>query len=551
MADMNPVIHLEHIPLCRTFEQECDPMVRQVRLEVPRPTLKDPSGDIDRVLAELKSRAASGSDEFNTKRVPLGLLRRISRTLREASFRVTATLARGERDWELIDLQPGEDDGPCLGLGIDIGTTVISLYLVDLARGEAIGKALVENPQIVHGEDVLTRIHFCERDGGLKRLQELIIGCINGTLSEFANAAGVQPGHVYAVSVAGNPAMIHFLLGASPYFLCREPYVPAFSQALQFTAGELGISVFPDAPLYLFPNLGSYFGGDVVAGILASGMYRNEGTSILVDVGTNAEIVIGNRDWFVVCAGAAGPALEGGGAKKGMRALPGAIENVRIDPKTLEPTYDVIGGGRPKGICGSGLIDLVAELYLAGALDPMGRIGDSGRFPRLRTHDGVAGYPLALAALGECENDIVVDELDIRNLLRAKGAMYTALSLLTERLGLGFGDLDSFFVAGSFGEHIHPRHAVTIGMLPDIPLDRYRVLGNSAGLGACLLLVSAGLRAVVEQIREKASYVQLTTDNEFMNRLSAAFFIPHTDKDLFPSVKRHATSVRSVGDSRS
>ncbi len=313
--------------------------------------------------------------------------------------------------------------------------------------------------------------------------------------------------------------------------------MPVINQPLQLKAKELMINAHPEAPVYVFPNTGSYFGGDAVAGILAAGMHRRNAVSLLTDVGTNAEIVLGNREWLVACAGAAGPALESGGAKAGMPAREGAIERVRIDRNTLEPEIEVIGGGPAKGICGSGLIDLVAELFLSGIIDVRGHITDGKQSPRLRISGDAKAYAVALAESGEAYHDILVDELDIGNLVRAKGAMYTALSLITERLGVGFKDLDIFFVAGSFGEHIDPRSAIAIGMLPDIPLERFHVLGNSAGLGACMMLVSYKLHKEVEYITSKSAYLQLNVENEFMNRLNAALFIPHTDRELFPSVR--------------
>jgi len=535
--NMNMLIDKTPVSLLAAFKPQLDPMARLFALDLPKPTLKDPAGDIDRVLAAVRREGASSGLANEFLQVPLDLVRRISRILRDTSFRVTAVVAKHDNGYELIDVR---DSLPhtCFGIAIDVGTTIVSIYLVDLQAEEIVAKAVVENPQIAHGEDVLSRIHFCQTQNGLQKLRELIISCINETIHEIAGAADLRPNDIYAATVAGNPAMMHFFVGADPYSLCREPYVTAFNLPLQYRASELRISIFPHAPVYLFPNFGSYFGGDVVAGILASGIYQNEVPSLLVDVGTNAEIVIGNRDWVVACAGAAGPALESGGAKTGMRAIGGAIENVRIDPHTLEPAYEVIGGGPARGICGSGLIDLVAQLYLANVLDSSGRISDSRRSLRICGNGEARGYALAFADRGESARDIIVDELDIRNLLRAKGAMFTALSLVTERLGIGFSELETFFVAGSFGEHIDPRHAVTIGMLPDIPLEKFRVLGNSAGLGACLLLISSPLRRVVEDIRRKATYIQLTTDNEFMRLLGAALFIPHTQKELFPSVRR-------------
>lgn len=518
-----------------------DPMARKCQVELTKPTLDDAVGDVDRLVAALAGTLARDNIPQRTIEVPLGFMRRASRTMREASFHVTAVLAHAGDAWQLIDLLEAPDsqdaqDMDCFGLGVDIGTTTVSLYLVNMTKGEIVDGLAARNPQAAHGEDILSRIHFCETLHGLQTLREMIVGCVNDGARALVQAQGFGHHDIYAVSVAGNPAMMHLFAGLDPYYLCREPYPPVFNRPPVFRAGELMLDTHPDAPVYMFPNLGSYFGGDVVAGILASGMHGKTGVSLLVDVGTNAEIVLGNREWLVVCAGAAGPALESGGAKTGMQAAEGAIERVRLDKQTLEPHVNVVGGGRAKGICGSGLIDLVAELYLAGAVDPKGRIRDGRKSPRIRQSGDVKGYAVAMADRGEASSDIIIDELDIGNLLRAKGAMYTALTLITERLGVGFGELDSFYVAGSFGAHINPANAIAIGMLPDIPHERFEVLGNSAGQGACLMLLSYGLREDVELIRRKTTYLQLTTDGEFMNRLNAAIFIPHTDRKLFPSV---------------
>lgn len=469
--------------------------------------------------------------------VPLDLVRRASSIMREVAYHVTAVVAQKDESLELIDLIAGHNPVDCYGVAVDVGTTTVSLYLVNMTKGEIVGKLAVDNPQVIHGEDILSRIHFAQQRRGLQTLQDLIVSCINEAITILAEKQRLRPSDICAVSIAGNPTMTHLLLGLSPYHLCREPYIPVINQPLQIKAEELMINTHHEAPVYVFPNTGSYFGGDVVAGILASGMHRQSGVSLLTDVGTNAEIVLGNRDWLVACAGAAGPALEGGGAKTGMTAREGAIERVRIDRRTLEPVIEVIGGGPARGICGSGLIDLVAELFLAGVIDPRGRISDGKQTRRIMTSGDVKAYAVALAEEREASQDILVDELDIGNLIRAKGAMYTALSLITERLGVRFKDLDTFFVAGSFGEHIDPKSAIAVGMLPDIPLERFKVIGNSAGIGACMMLVSYKLREEVEYIRSKSAYLQLNVENEFMNRLNAALFIPHTDRELFPSIR--------------
>jgi uncharacterized 2Fe-2S/4Fe-4S cluster protein (DUF4445 family) len=515
---------------------DLDPIARKYLLTLPAPSLTDTSGDIDRIVSALKGVLPAGKTTAEIG-VPLDLMRRASSIMREAAYDVTAVVAQKSESLELIDLIAGHDPVDCYGVAVDVGTTTVRLYLVNMTNGEIAGNVAVDNPQAVHGEDILSRIHFAQQRRGLQTLQDLIVSCINEAITILAEKQRLRPSDIYAMSIAGNPTMTHLLLGLSPYHLCREPYVPVINQPLQIKAEELMIDTHPEAPVYVFPNTGSYFGGDVVAGILAAGLHWASGASLLVDVGTNAEIVLGNRDWLVACAGAAGPALESGGAKAGMPAREGAIERVSIDRQTLEPKLKVIGGGPAKGICGSGLIDLVAELFLSGVIDPRGRISDGKQTRRIRASGDVKAYVVALAEEREAPQDILVDELDIGNLVRAKGAMYTALTLITERLGVRFKDLDTFFVAGSFGEHINPKNAIAIGMLPDIPLERFRVIGNSAGLGACMMLASYKLRKEVEYIRSKSVYLQLNVENEFMNRLNAALFIPHTDRELFPRIR--------------
>ncbi len=512
------------------------PMVKKRRLELEKPTLQDPTGDVDRILSALSEVLSAEGRSAATIRAPLGFMREASGALRQEGFRMAVAVADHGDVSALVGIVGAHSSDACLGLAIDIGTTTISSYLVDMTTGQILGSMAAENPQTRHGEDILTRIHFCQNPGGLTSLQRMVTECINGSAEALCANCGFNQREIYAVSVAGNPTMIHLFLRLDPFQLCREPYVPVFNRPMELEAWETGIDIHPHGPVYVFPNLGSYFGGDVVAGILASGMHKSKGLSMLLDVGTNAEVVLGNCDWLVVCAGAAGPALEAGGAKAGMRAVEGAIERIRIDRTTLLPGIRVIGGAPAQGICGSGLISAIAELYRSGIIDPKGRIKEVSPGERITEANGVKGYVVVSAAYGEGPKDIILDELDIGNLIRAKAAMYTALTLVTERLGVTFGELDHFFVAGSFGEHIDPADAITIGMLPDIPLERFKALGNSAGLGACLMLASCGLREEIESIRAKTAYIQLTTDNEFMSRLNAAIFIPHTDRGLFPSV---------------
>jgi uncharacterized 2Fe-2S/4Fe-4S cluster protein (DUF4445 family) len=331
--------------------------------------------------------------------------------------------------------------------------------------------------------------------------------------------------------------MTHFFLGLDTHHLIREPYIPAANHIGLLSAKDAGVSICPGGPVYVFPNVGSYFGGDLLAGILHSGITERAEVAILVDVGTNAEVVLGNSEWLLACAGAAGPALEGGVVAVGMTARDGAVARVRIDRATGEPEIEVMGGEKPVGVCGSGLIDLVAELFLTGILTVQGKLDRSFNTKRIvETEDG-DGYLLVPREKTGHGKDIVITNLDIHILLKSKAAMYTILNVIVDKVGIGFEDVARFFIAGTFGNRIDPGMAVSIGMIPDIPGEKFNALGNAAGLGACRVLFDKSRIARVEEIAQKITYVELNVDQELMNTFRAATFLPHTDPSLFPSVR--------------
>jgi uncharacterized 2Fe-2S/4Fe-4S cluster protein (DUF4445 family) len=331
--------------------------------------------------------------------------------------------------------------------------------------------------------------------------------------------------------------MTHLFLGLDPQGICREPYIPVINTPDPFPAKDLGLNVHPEAPVLVLPNVGSYFGGDLVAGILASGIHREEPLSILVDVGTNAEVVLGNRDWLVGCAGAAGPALEGGVASIGMTASAGAIDRAILDRETGELLLRTIENKPPVGICGSGLIDLVAQLFLSGRIDARGkfvagRCGDS-----LGQVDGMNHFLVVPARDSGTGKDLTLSQADLDTLVRSKAAMYTILATVTRMVHVDMKEIRNFFIAGTFGLHIDPRSAIILGMLPDLPLERYRPLGNTSLAGAARVLLSSEARKEILEIRNRVTYVELNVNQEFMSLFNGARFIPHTDRDLFPSVK--------------
>ena len=506
------------------------PMVETLYLELTPPHLGDNTGDLDRLLRPLKQKG------FAPLHVHFPALGHLAARIRAAQYRVTAVLGFASCHWELIDVLPGELRYPPLGFAVDLGTTRLAFYLIDLARGDVVAETSVMNPQIPLGEDILTRISQARGELGRKRLQEPLISVFNQTMQEMLQAQGYPASSVYALATAGNTTMSHFLLGLDTSNICREPYIPVANRFPLFHAEQLMLNIHPRALVHVFPNVGSYFGGDLLAGILASGMHRSSEIDILVDVGTNAEVVLGNRDWLIACAGAAGPALEGGVVERGMIAGPGAIDRVRIDSESLEPAYHVIADEKPVGICGSGLIDLIAEMFMAGILTIQGKINMRLASPRIvSTPDGPV-YILAYADETADGRDLLISGIDIGILLKSKAAMYTILTVITNKVGVRFQDLEHFYVAGTFGNHIDPLMAIRIGMLPDIPLATYHGLGNTAGRGAAMLLLDRSLLQDVERVCSQITYIELNVNMELMNEFRGAQFLPHTDPRLFPSV---------------
>jgi len=501
-------------------------------LQLSPPSLADNTADAQRILRALE-RDLGGCSVT----APLSLVRGLPVVLRESGFRIRCTVFPEASRCVLLEVEPW-DAPPLLGLAVDLGTTRVVVRLVDLESAQVLGERAFDNPQQRIGPDILARIHFADTPGGLHTLHHLIMEELNREIGTLSGQAAMSPERIVGVSVAGNTAMTHLFLGLDPHWMIREPYIPVVNTPGAVSARELGLKLHPQARIFVFPNAGSYFGGDLVAGIYYSGLHLGKETRILVDVGTNAEVVLGNSDFFVACAGAAGPALEGGVTRMGTLAGPGVIERVRIDPQTRTLHLQTIGGLPPVGICGSGLIDLAAVLFRSGMLDVQGKFVPGMCGSRLTDRDGIPSLLLVPAAESGTGEDLYVTQVDMDSLLRSKAAMYTILTTITSTVGLAFQDLDRFFVAGTFGAFIDPASAITIGMIPDLPLERYRSLGNSSLEGAALFLHSLEAVGIIEAIQRKITYLELNVNHEFMTRFSAAKFFPHTDPSLFPSVAK-------------
>jgi uncharacterized 2Fe-2S/4Fe-4S cluster protein (DUF4445 family) len=411
------------------------------------------------------------------------------------------------------------------------------LRLLDLANGQTLAESGFDNPQLTVGPDILTRIHFTESPDGLTRLNDLIITGLNKAIGELCQSTQMKPEDIYTLAMAGNTTMTHLFLGLNPRWIIREPYIPAVNKPGILKAAELGLQVNSAARVLIFPNIGSYFGGDLIAGILYSGIYCAPDTAILVDVGTNAEVVLGNENWLIACAGAAGPALESGVTKMGMMAGPGVVDKIMIDPQTRKFNLHTIEDKTPRGICGSGVIDLAAQLFLSGMIDIRGKMIPAVCGKRLKKMDGLLHLVVVPADQSATGLDLTISQADLDSLIRSKAAMYTILETITQSVGMELKDLAGFYVAGTFGSFIDPRSAITIGMLPDLSLRSYQALGNSSLGGASLALTSKESLAEIDRIRDRITYLELNVNQDFMNRFSAAKFIPHTDRTLFPSVE--------------
>ncbi|ADH86066.1 ASKHA domain-containing protein [Desulfurivibrio alkaliphilus] len=546
-------------------------LVRILSLAAPPPSLDDNTGDLDRL-----QRAVTGHPEWGGGglRVPYRCLAAVAADFRGCGFKGTAVLHEipppaglpvdegAAPDFELVDFLPAPP--ACLpALALDLGTTHLEAVLLDLLSGAELARGNRANSQIAYGADILSRIQAAgqgERLSGLVELHRAVIADVNVLATELAAQIGMKSEQIRALSLAGNTVMGHFFLQLNPYHLCREPYIPVVNAPGPAAAAELGLALHPAAPVHLLPGVGSYFGGDLLAGIVACDLDQAEEPAMLIDVGTNAEVVVGCRDWLVACAGAAGPALEGGVAKMGMRAGAGVIERVKIEPTTGELSYQVIGEPpaaerpgkegefpangpergseppRPRGICGSGMIDLMAELFMAGIIDIRGKFRPERMGGRQLTGPDGLAFVVAFpeeAAGGEA---VTVSQVDLDALMRSKAAMYAILGTLMEKVGLPFTALACIYVAGAFGRHINPRQAVVLGMIPDLPLDTYRPVGNSSLAGACRYLLEAGVRRRIAAVARKITYIELNVNHEFMIRFSGSRFIPHTDRGLFPSV---------------
>ncbi len=508
------------------------PLYRRQRLTVPPASLEEHYSDWTRLVREL----IPGN---GTHAVGCGLaeLRRLGTVIREQDGKLTVGINESESGLSVRDIAAGHRPSPALGVAVDIGTTTVAVQLVNLEDGSLLATQTSYNLQIRRGADVITRIDYARTPERLEELRGLVLETINSLIEQTARSAAVDAGEIRAAQLAGNTTMTQLLLGLPPRYIRESPYVPTVNAVPEFRAGEIGLNLDPHAIVACAPGVGSYVGGDITSGLLCTDLPRNnQDVFLFMDIGTNGEIVIGNADWMVGCACSAGPAFEGAGIKCGMRAADGAIERVSIaeDQETIE--YSVIGGGEPAGICGSGLISLLGELFRRQIVDRSGRFFDSPGVGRVVQQDNRRAFLLALSSQTRTGSDLLITEADLENLIRTKAAIYAACSLVLENVGLTWDAIARVYIAGGFGRYIRIADAITIGMLPDLPLERFSYIGNSSLTGAFMALLSREHRRRLAEIASRITYIDLSSNPRYMDSYIKALFLPHTDLGQFPTV---------------
>jgi uncharacterized 2Fe-2S/4Fe-4S cluster protein (DUF4445 family) len=518
--------------------------VEKKYLELPEPTAQDNLPDVTRLISYLNLK----HDEHRLE-VELSVVRKIPDVIREDNFKITATLVRPVRDvgkTRIINVQPGDTSKHSYAIAMDIGTTTVYGQVIDLISGEVLAEHGEFNGQISYGEDVISRIVYAEKPGGLEKISAVVIKTINKILGKIVHRSGVDPEDISTITLAGNTTMTQLMLKVNPRSIRRAPYVPAATLYPPLKAAGLGMDLGEHVTALVYPAVSSYVGGDIVAGVMGSGIYRSEELTIYLDVGTNAEIVIGNQDWLACAACSAGPAFEGGGLKFGMRAAKGAIEDFSIDPASLEPMIITIGNVRPKGICGSGLITMVAAMFEMGIINNLGKFDRDLDTPRIREDNGVYEYVLAWRDETQIDRDVTLTEIDIENLIRAKGAIYSGCMTLLAEVGMSIGDIEHIILAGGFGSYVDLEKAITIGLLPELDADKVTFIGNGSLMGARMSSLTNRIRKDVVEVTKKMTNFELSDTNSYMDNYVAALFLPHTDMNQFPKLKSRLEALRKL-----
>jgi uncharacterized 2Fe-2S/4Fe-4S cluster protein (DUF4445 family) len=505
-----------------------DPLVRKLCVEMSAPTVHDHTADHERLYVAIREQIDAPIMQTGFR-----ILQGLSRLLCEANYRVAVTIGRRGGTTEVIEVEPGNRCKTNFAVAVDLGTTTVVAHLIDLTNATTVDTEATYNSQIKFGEDYIRRIIYAEENNAFEEMQSHIVHDVNDLIVTLAARKRIDLQDINAVVCAGNTAMVHFLLNLDPTRIRREPYIASVGFMPPIRAAESGIQINKRGLLYCLPSVAAYVGSDIVAGVLATRLYTKKNLSLFVDIGTNGEVVLGNRDWLVCASSSAGPAFEGSGVKHGMRAGAGAIEKLTVRPDaSIE--FKTIGDTRPAGICGSGLLDTLAELFTKSIIDRTGRFKTDAD---VRLTEGDEGSQFQLVPAGDGYQEIVITQTDINNLIRSKAGVFAAIRVLMASTQTKPEDLDAIYLAGGFGNFLNTKQAITIGMLPDVPLEKIRFVGNTSIAGAKTVLLSRKALETAEKIAKSMTYFDLMSHPGYMDEFIRANFLPHTDLSLFPTVK--------------
>jgi uncharacterized 2Fe-2S/4Fe-4S cluster protein (DUF4445 family) len=518
-----------------------DPLVQKHHLKLPPPTESDQMADHERLYLGIRRKVDAPIMQTGYR-----ILQNLPGVLQQSGYDVTATLADRAGAVEVVDVEPGDTTARHFGVVVDVGTTTVVAHLVNLSSGATVDAEATYNSQIHFGDDYIRRIIYAEQNDAFDEMQQRVVHDINDLIQTLAGRQGIELGHINVVVCSGNTAMIHFLLNLDPRRIRRSPYIPTAAWVPPIRAAEAGIRINKRGLLYTLPAVGAYVGSDIVAGVLATRLYASPSLALLIDIGTNGEVVLGSREWMVCASSSAGPAFEGSGVKHGMRAAPGAIERVSAGADG-SLRFQTIGGDPPRGLCGSGLLDLLACLLEIGTIDRTGRLVP-GQGQRVR--EGADGVEFILVPPADGRDAITITQADISNLIRSKAGVYAAISTLMESTGTRTDQVSVLYVAGGFGNYLDVHKAIAIGMLPDMPADRIRFVGNTSVAGAKMAAFSRRAMARAEEIAEHMTYFDLMNHPGYMDAFVQANFLPHTDLSRFPSIGGRLTGHAAAKEER-
>ncbi len=520
---------------------DLSPLIRRDYLELDVPSMDDNVADHERLYFAICNKTGVDADTMQTG---YRVLKGLPAALRESNWKVTTTMGVRGKTNELIEVQKGDENISNLGVAIDVGTTTIVTHLIDLNTLQPIASEATYNSQMKYGEDYIQRIIYSVENDALDTMQDSVVNDINGLINLLVKNSGKNLHDITAVVCSGNTAMTHFLLALDPANIRKEPYIPSANNIPVIRAAEIGIAINKRGLLYVMPSVAAFVGSDITAGILALGLYEKEELSLFIDIGTNGEVVLGNSDWMMCCSASAGPAFEGSDVRHGMRAAKGAIEKITITKNngSFDIEYKTIDNVKARGICGSGLLDCVANLVRTGIIDRSGKFQKSIDSQRLKETDEGLEFVIVKQEDADLNTDIVITQADISNLIRSKAAIYAAVSTLLKSMDMSINDIEKVYIAGGFGNYLDVRSAITIGMLPDMDHSKISFVGNTAAAGAKLALLSKDAFYAAGEVASNMTYFDLMGNNKFMDEFMSSNFLPHTNVAEFPSVLNEINS---------